>query len=561
MKIDIVLRILVMITKIFLPFLFLLIISPLNSQNNLDDLITKLEIEMSKKSSYQEAKESRITGLKNLLSEKDITPENQYFITKRLITEYEYFSFNSSLFYIEENLALAKKIGNDFFIKESTLKLAKLLATSGRYDECINLLEEINSSNLTKELLCEYYIIFKRCYYELRTVSSVKNITEKYNDLYRVYQDSLNSEITNLKKDSKLYLEITEQNYRDKGNTKEALKVNSKRLSQAKMGTREYAIITFYRSFMKAEIDGNNINQKKFLILSSISDIKASIKDNASLTNLAIILFEDGNVDRAHKYINFSFEDARFYNSKLRFLDISNVLPAISKSYETKNRKQTDKLKKQLNFISLLSLILMIAIFFIIKQNKKINQGKEYLKTANLKLKDLNEKLSFTNNDLKRLYEEISTIDAIKEQYIGTFLNLYSEYIDKLDVYRKTVSKYIITNKTKDLLELSKSKKIIESELKIFYDNFDKSFLHIYPNFIKNFNALLKEDERIIVKEDNSLTVELRIFALIRLGITNSSKISKILRYSVNTIYNYRVKVRNIAINRDEFEEMVKKIK
>lgn len=548
-------------SKIFLTFLLIFIISPLSSQNNLDDLIFQLEEEMSKKTAYQEAKELRIKSLKSLLSEKVISPENKYFITNKLIAEYEYFSFNSSLFYIEENLALAKKIGNDFFIKESTLRLAKLLATSGRYDESINLLEEINSSNLSKELLNEYFNIFKRCYSELRTISRVKNITEKYNKLYLTYKDSLNIQIANLNKNSKLYLSTSEQNFRDEGNTIEALKVNAKRLSLAKMGTREYALVTFNRSYMSAEVDGNNLNQKKFLILSAISDIQASIKDNASLANLAVIFFGEGNVDRAHKYINFSFEDAKFYNSKLRFLDISNVLPVISKSYETKNRKQTNKLKKQLIFISLLSLILMVAIFFIIKQNKKINQGKEYLKTANLKLKDLNEKLSFTNNDLKRLYEELSSVDAIKEQYIGTFLNLYSEYIDKLDVYRKTVSKYIITNKTKDLLELSKSKKIIESELKIFYENFDKSFLHIYPNFIENFNDLLKEEERILVKDDDSLTVELRIFALIRLGISNSSKISKILRYSVNTIYNYRVKVRNIAINRDEFEEMVKKIK
>ncbi|WP_298881722.1 DUF6377 domain-containing protein [uncultured Polaribacter sp.] len=550
-----------MMSKILLTFLLIFIISPLSSQNNLDDLILQLEEEMSKKTAYQEAKELRIKSLKSLLSEKVISPENKYFITNKLIAEYEYFSFNSSLFYIEENLALAKKIGNDFFIKESTLRLAKLLATSGRYDESINLLEEINSSNLSKELLNEYFNIFKRCYSELRTISRVKNITEKYNKLYLTYKDSLNIQIANLNKNSKLYLSTSEQNFRDEGNTIEALKVNAKRLSLAKMGTREYALVTFNRSYMSAEVDGNNLNQKKFLILSAISDIQASIKDNASLANLAVIFFGEGNVDRAHKYINFSFEDAKFYNSKLRFLDISNVLPVISKSYETKNRKQTNKLKKQLIFISLLSLILMVAIFFIIKQNKKINQGKEYLKTANLKLKDLNEKLSFTNNDLKRLYEELSSVDAIKEQYIGTFLNLYSEYIDKLDVYRKTVSKYIITNKTKDLLELSKSKKIIESELKIFYENFDKSFLHIYPNFIENFNDLLKEEERILVKDDDSLTVELRIFALIRLGISNSSKISKILRYSVNTIYNYRVKVRNIAINRDEFEEMVKKIK
>ena len=182
------------------------------------------------------------------------------------------------------------------------------------------------------------------------------------------------------------------------------------------------------------------------------------------------------------------------------------------------------------------------------------------MKTANLQLNDLNEKLSFTNKDLKRLYEELSAVDIIKEQYIGTFLNLYSEYIDKLDVYRKTVRKYIVTNRVNDLLELSKSKKVVEDELNVFYANFDKSFLHIYPNFIENFNKLLKENERIIVKSENTLNVELRIFALMRLGISNSSKIAKILRYSVNTIYNYRVKIKNSAINREAFEDMVKKI-
>ncbi len=316
----------------------------------------------------------------------------------------------------------------------------------------------------------------------------------------------------------------------------------------------------FNRSYMSYEVDGNRINQKKFLILSAISDIKSSIKDNASMANLAAIYFEEGDVERAHDYINYSFEDAKFYNSKLRFLDISNVLPVISKSYETINLIQSNKLKKQLIFISVLSLISMVALFFIFKQYRKIKLGREHLKTANLQLKDLNEKLSFTNNDLKRLYEELSAVDSIKEHYIGTFLNLYSEYIDKLDVYRKTVRKYIVTNKTNDLLELTKSKKIVEDELKIFYDNFDKSFLHIYPNFIKNFNELLKKEGKIIVKEEDTLTVELRIFALIRLGISNSAKIAKILRYSVNTIYNYRVKIKNSAIDRDEFENMVKKI-
>ena len=542
-----------------LSILFLVIPS-ISYTQNIDSLLVVLEETMSKQNEYDLLKEERINNLKKLLEDPNASLENQYYIVNRLIDEYEYYSFDSTLNYIEKNLKLVNELDNNQFKQESTIRLAKLLATSGRYDESINLLEEIKSSNLSEDLIREYYIIYKRCYYELRTISRVNSISAKYNQLYYAYKDSLDAQISELGENSKLYLEVTEQNYRDEANTRKALEINAKRLALAKLGTREYAMVAFNRSYMSSEVDGNRLNQKKYLILSAISDIQSSVKDNASMANLAVILFEEDDVERAHKYIDFSFEDAKFYNSQLRFLDISNVLPAISKAYENENIKQNNKLKKQLIFIRFLSAILMIALFFIFRQYKKIKLGREHLRTANLKLNELNEKLSFTNKDLKRLYEELSAIDIIKEQYIGTFLNLYSDYIDKLDVYRKTVRKYIVTNKTNDLLELIKSKNIVEEELRIFYENFDKSFLHIYPNFIENFNALLKEDERIIVKEDNSLTVELRIFALIRLGISNSSQISKILRYSVNTIYNYRVKIRNIAINREEFEDKVKKI-
>ncbi len=406
-----------------------ILVAPENNQNELDSLIVRLEQEMGKREIYDQLKESRISNLKTLLDDDNIKGENRYFITNALITEYRYYSFDSTLHYIEDNLAFAKQIGKDNFLQESTLRLAKLLATSGRYDESISLLGEINPSNLSQDLIQEYYIINKRCYSELRAISRIKSISAKYDKLYNAYKDSLNSQISNLDKNSKLYLEVTEQNFRDEFNTKKAMEVNAKRLSLAKMGTREYALVAFNRSYMSYELDGNRANQKKFLILSAISDIQSSVKDNASLANLAMILFEEGDVERAHDYIRFSFEDAKFYNSKLRFLDISNVLPVISKSYEINSIEQSDKLKKQLIFISLLSIILMAALFYIFKQYKRIKLGREYLKTANLQLKDLNEKLSFSNSDLKRIYEELSEVDAIKEHYIGTFLNLYSEYI------------------------------------------------------------------------------------------------------------------------------------
>ena len=152
------------------------------------------------------------------------------------------------------------------------------------------------------------------------------------------------------------------------------------------------------------------------------------------------------------------------------------------------------------------------------------------------------------------------THNLLAQHYLGTFLNLYSDYINHLDMYRKMVRNHITSNKYNALLELTKSKQLKDNELKIFYKNFDEAFLKIYPNFIDEFKELVKEEYRLEITNSKELNTELRIFALIRLGITNSSKISKILRYSVNTIYNYRATVKNNSIDRDNFEDLIKKI-
>jgi len=513
---------------------FFLFVNTIYAQNELDSLMNVLEKEMDKRGFYDQAKEQRIANLKALLVEEGIVPKNQYFITKKLIAEYEYYSFDKTLIYINNNINIAKAIKNDSMLLESNLKLAKILATSGRYIESIDILDGLDRHLIPNKLFKDYFFNYKKCYSELRHISNIKSINDKYNELYLAYTDSLNSTISNLKKNADIYLDIIEQNFRDTNQLEEALEINTKRLATATMSTREYSLTTFYRSIMIWDYNKDKSKQKEYLILSAISDIQGSIKDNASLTNLAEILFEEGDIEKAHKYINFSLEDAKFYNSRLRFFNFALISPEISNAFETQIQNQSNKLKKQLIFIGSLSIILVLALVFIYNQYKKINASERNLKTINLKLKDLNEELLLKNTDLKRIYEELAEVDNIKEQYIGTFLNLYSEYIDKLDVYRKMVRKLTITNKTNDLLELTKSKQVIETELKLFYSNFDKSFLHIYPNFIESVNALLKPEEQIIIDEGQILNTELRVLALIRLGITNSAKISKILRYSVN---------------------------
>ena len=527
---------------------------------NIDSLLVVLEETMSKRAEYDAAKEQKIAVMMSDLSEEEISFEKQFFITKNLISEYEYYSFDKTLQFIDRNIQLAKTVGNNTMLLESNLNLARVLATSGRYIESIDVLDEIDRSIISERLLKDYFFNYKKCYSELRYFSNMTIINNKYNNLYTAYSDSLNLEVSKLDKNSIEYLSSIEQNYRDANEYGKALEVNANILSLTESGHREYSLATFNRSYMLRDYLNDDEGQKTNLILSAISDIQSSVKDNASLSDLASKLFEEGALEKAHKYINYSLEDARFYNSKLRSLSISKVLPDISNGFEEMIKKQSDEQKQQLIYISILSLFLSITIILIYTQNKKIKAGRSELKAANNKLEKLNQELLSANEKLNRLIKELSEVDKVKEHYIGSFLNLYSEYISKLNTYRKLVNKYVKNNQMNALLKLSKSKQIIEDEIEIFNKNFDGSFLHIHPNFIPSVNQLLNEHKQIVIEDDGKLNTELRILALIRLGITSSSKIARILRYSVNTIYNYRASIKNRAKDKSNFEVLIKNI-
>ena len=480
----------------------------------------------------------------------------KYIINNKIFKAYQYYSFDKALSYLEKNIVLAEKIDDKQLLNKAKVSLGLLLVNTGRYKESIDILNSIETDSLQQSLVNDYYIAYKEGYSGLTYYTTVKSRKSNYSKLYSKYQDSL---YTRLKPNSEEILRLKEKQYRDQRRLEQAFEVNSKRLGSVQMSTRGYSLVNFERSLLH-ELSGNHKKRKKHLILSAISDIRASIKDNASMGSLAKIMFEEKDIDRAHRYINFSFDDAEFYNSQLRFVNIANSLPTITKAYEARNKRQNTRLKKLLYAISILTGFLIISIYLVFRQVKKVSIARNQLKNANDKLNTYNLKLNESNEDLKRLYEELSELDKVKEHYIGTFLNLYSEYITKLDVYRKLVRKYVKANQMNSLLKLSKSKQFIDEELDIFNKNFDKSFLHIYPNFVESVNKLLKPNKQITLENKNTLNTELRILALIRLGITSSSRIAKILRYSVNTIYNYRASIKKLSKDKSNFEEMIKKI-
>jgi len=536
---------------------FFLIANYSYSSNNIDSLLIKLESKMSNRLVFDNGKEKTINNYKSILADSLLDIKTKFLITKKLIYELEYYSFDSALYYSLENQKLADKINDPVFISESKILIAKILMESGRYKESLDILNEIERKKITSELLSSYYYSLKEGYSELGYYSSIPKNKDLYYKLYNKYQDSLS---VILPANSDEILRLKEKKYRDNRQLGEGLKINDLRLKGKKSGTRLFSLITFERSLLY-ELTKNKPQEKKYLILSAISDIEASVKDNASLSKLAMIFYEENKIFKAHKYINFSLDDAKFFNSKLRFINLSKVLTLITEAYEKQSNNQKNKLTSSLYFISALAIILLFTLILIYKQNKNLSLARKQLNKNNIDLKHLNSQLNSTNNELNELYQELLNADLIKEKYIGTFLNLYSDYINKLDMYRKLVKKHITLNRTDELLKITESKQLIDTEIKIFHKNFDESFLHIYPNFIEQFNNLLKEGKKITLKKGELLNTELRIYALIRLGIDNSDQIAKILRYSVSTIYNYRVKLKNSSIDtRDDFEDKVKKI-
>ncbi|HJD77237.1 MAG TPA: DUF6377 domain-containing protein, partial [Bacteroides reticulotermitis] len=274
------------------------------------------------------------------------------------------------------------------------------------------------------------------------------------------------------------------------------------------------------------------------------TDIKLAVKENEALLTLAVNLFRKGDIDRAYNYVKVALDDAIYYNSRFRNTVIARIHPIIESTYLYKLEQQKRNLRFYFFLTSIFVVALTITLYFNYRQTKAVSKAKRHLKNMNGKLIALNQTLDEAN--------------LIKERYIGYFMNQCAVYINKLDDYRKNVNRKIKTGQIDDLYK--SSSRPFEKELEELYFNFDKAFLNLYPNFVEEFNSLLIPEEHFKL-DKNRLNTELRIFALIRLGITDVGQIAVFLHYSVQTIYNYKSKIKRLSlIDSNLFEEEVRKL-
>lgn len=544
--------------KYLLLLLFLCYSSFSWGNKTLDSLLNVLDQTLLEHETYVHEREDRIQHFKELIKEVPLNSPEHYQLNNQIYKEYKPYICDSAVHYINNNIQIADYLNDEKRLNESKLQLSYLLTSAGMYAESIDVLRAIERKKLTPDLISEYYSCLDHVYGELGAYTQDHGFAQRYWKTSQSYKDSLYAVLS---PESAEYLEMTESMLREQHLYDKALKMNDTRLSKVKPNTPLYALIAYHRSLIY-KYSGDSAKEKQFLCLSAIADIRSAIKDHASLWMLAQLLYKSGDIERAYQYMRFSWNATKFYNARLRSWQSAGVLSLIDKTYQAMIEKQNGRLQIYLLFITGLLILLMVALGYIYTQMKKLSDARNHLQVANEQLNSLNEELRQMNHCLTSANMELSESNEIKEEYIARFIKLCSTYIDKLDAYRRMVNKKISGGHIADLLKITRSQDALEEELAELYANFDTAFLHLFPDFVKKFNELLQDNEQIVLKKDELLNTELRIFALIRLGIHDSSQIAEFLRYSVNTIYNYRARVRNKArVSRDDFEDLVQQIR
>ncbi len=502
------------------------------------------------------AKEARLAQMKADLA-GETTVLARYGIMRRLYEEYAAYQYDSAYAYVSECIRLAQGIGDMARLNESRLNLAHILSTACLMEQARQTLAQIDTTQLTPAQFITYYRTrTDLLIYQAEYMQGTRYADEAVQQLIAIRQ-----RVTALDgpKDDVSYLITRAESLADSGNQQQAIDLLTSLLPRYKSGDRMYSIITSTMSFHYFQL-GDKEKQMEYLIKSAESDLEGCIRENTSLRAIADRLFDEGDIDRAYRYMRVAVDDANFYGTRLRNIQASGIVPKILSAYQTKQEQGNRKMMWLLGVISLIALLLVvgvIAIYQLLKRYRRLNEQK---KAINEQLRQVNAQLGDTVGQLHESNALLQEREKLKEEYIARFLALSSRFIDRGEEQRKALYRLYRDRKTEELARELKSTGFGNENAQLFYENFDNAFLNIFPNFVDEVNKLLQEGGKIEVKQGKRLTTESRVLALIRIGITDNQSIANILRASLTTIYTYRSKLKARALDKDSFETHVKAI-
>ena len=500
--------------------------SSIITEDDVEAVLQQLDKEIVKRSDYIHARETRIDSIRRRLVD-NIPPNRELELIMQLGDIYSSFNNDSALIYFTRGYDKAVEINDSVNAFRFRAKRATVLPLSGFIMDGINEFEAINSERLPKNELPFYYNCGRQMY------SYVASFFDKYPEVDKYWSLRVKAQRDSLLKvlDSKTM--TYDLNYGESlmeaGDFKKAKVVLLELLDHITPNSNLYARACHMLAMIARE-KGDKNEETYYLAQSAIADIKGAVREVMSLQELGVEMSKTDNIDRAYEYLSAAITNAVECNATMRIVQSSAALPFIQKAHADQVNAWRHKIFMILNCFIIILIVLVIALIALRKQMVKQNQLKTKLQSAN----------------------------RVKEVYISQFLRLCSIYIDKLNQFCKIANRKISSGQVDDLYKITKSGKLVEEQSEEFYKLFDNAFLHIYPTFIDDVNALLKE--KIVLKENELLNNDLRILAFMRLGLDDTNQVAIILNYSVNTIYTYRNKLRNRAYDRDNFEKNIMEI-
>lgn len=539
---------------VLLAFILTIIGMAASGQSS-SDRLAELDRVIAGRDVYEAEKEGEIDRLRKILH-RTSSLELQFSVMGQIFDLYLPYRSDSAIAYVHKREETAQKLSNPLLIAESRMNMAAVKSNTGMYKEALDILSSISPKDLNSRLRLYRFLLYRTIYGAMADFAATPDEQLYYQKLTTVSGDSI---LANTEPGSREHIYAQADKMITSGDCLNAISLLEGYYVTIVDDARNQAIVAYNLS-EAYECASNPDKALQYLIESSIFDIKASVKEYISLWKLASVLYRRGDINRSYEYLKYSMQDATFSGARLRTIKITEIFPVIEKAYHQQLQKQKRRIVNMLLTISILSALLILAITLMIKQIKKLKSTKEILRQMNVELERLIEEQAISNKQLVKMNHSLAEASSIKEEYIGRYMDLCSNYIDKMDNSRRALLKKANNSKIDELVEELKSDRYIKEELKEFYNNFDQAFLRLFPNFIAEFNGLLREDEQITLKLGEILNTELRIYALIRLGIGDSERIATFLRYSVTTIYNYRTKMRNKAVgNREELDAQVMK--
>lgn len=503
----------------------------------LADEFERLDSELARMEEYVNEKEAKIITIEGLLASDGLSPEQKYGLYGQLYQECVAYQFDKAKAILESQEAIAAEFEDRSLMNSAVVEKAMLFTTAGMFLEAQELFHQLDTTTFDYQQKISWYNARQKFLHDYQEYVRTSGITVPEAVNIRVYQDLI---LKNTPKDSPLNHHIYIMRLIEEQRWDEAYSENLRIIEGQNKSSRDYAVQCYWQGFICENLEREE-ETIRWWIESAICDIRGAIKDNAALCSVAIKLTDPHDTDRAFRYIRISLDDAVFYNAKLRKVQIASTFPWIEKAYRDSRDLQMKDRSRYLMVTVLVAFLLLVILTYTVRLYRKRQRSAKEIEAKNIQLDAYTKSIMAVEEDLRRTNLDLVEANAAKEEYLGLFLSMCSGYLDKL---RKTLPR-----------------DQYETELKNFYKTFDTSFLSLYPTFVEDLNALLTEDGRIVVKEGGLLNTELRIFALIKLGITQSSHIASLLRYSVNTIYNYRAQVKNAALSdRENFEDNVRKI-